>query len=157
MDITEICADLRNYFIPANKKDDMSFIHAGKFEISGNTITPLDFIAEGQYFRIVGSAINDGVYCNTADGLKELQNEVFDGAIWEMSVPRSFIALCKDISEWRKKYEATDSVNMSPYISESFAGYSGTKGSKNASGGTSVTWQNQFAKRLNAYRRLSVL
>lgn len=158
MDITEICMECRNFFAPASKKEDKSFIHVGTFTISGHTITPLDFIQTGQYFRIVGSAMNDGVYVNTVDGLKSLTDETFTGAIWEMSVPRAFLALCTDISAWRAKNETADSANMSPYMSESFAGYSYSKGSgAMVNGASTITWQRQFASRLNAWRRLNVL
>jgi hypothetical protein len=158
MDITEICAECRNYFAPVSKKADKSFIHTGEFTISGKTVTPLEFIQQGQYFRIVGSAMNDGVYCNTADGLKELTDETFTGSIWEMSVPRAFLAMCDDITAWRTKNEAADSVNMSPFTAESFAGYSYQKGGGISQGtGNAVTWQAQFSKRLNAWRRLNVL
>ena len=158
MDITDICMECRNFFAPATKKTDRSFIHAGEFTISGHSITPLDFILTGQYFRIVGSAMNDGVYVNTVDGLKSLTDETFTGAIWEMSVPRAFLALCTDISAWRAKNETADSANMSPYMSESFAGYSYSKGSgAMVNGASTITWQRQFSSRLNAWRRLNVL
>lgn len=157
MDITEICMECRNFFAPESKKTDRSYIHSGTFTISGNTVAPLDFIATGQYFRIVGSAMNDGVYCNTVDGLADLTDEEFTGAIWEMSVPRAFLTMCADITAWRTANEAVDSSNMSPYTSESFAGYSYSKGSAGgSSGGSAVTWQAQFAKRLNAWRRIYV-
>ena len=156
MDITEICAEVRNYFAPANKKADRSFIHAGTYTISSHSITPLDFIAEGQYFRIVGSAMNDGVYCNTTAGRAALTNETFDGYIWEMSVPRAFLALCTDIDAWRTANESAGSENMSPFSSESFGGYSYSKGGK-SNGGTACTWQAQFEKRLDAWRRLNIL
>lgn len=159
MDITEICMECRNFFAPESKKSDRSFIHSGDFTISGKSITPLDFISEGQYFRIVGSNMNDGVYCNTEDGLQELQDETFSGAIWEMSVPRAFLALCANIQTWRAANESADSANMSPYMSESYGGYSYQKGGNAASNGgaASVTWSAQFRQRLNAWRRLNVL
>jgi hypothetical protein len=158
MDITEICMECRNFFAPASKKDDKSFIHAGTFTISGHNITPLDFIQEGQYFRIVGSAMNDGVYCNDTESLEILTDETFDGAIWEMSVPRAFLTMCADIDAWRNANEAVDSSNMSPYTSESFAGYSYQKGGGVSQGtGNAVTWQAQFSRRLSAWRRLNVL
>lgn len=157
MDITDICMECRNFFAPASKKDDNSFIHAGTFTISGHNITPLDFIQQGQYFRIVGSSMNDGVYCNDAESLAILTDETFSGAIWEMSVPRSFLKLCEDINSWRIKNESADSSNMSPFNSESFAGYSYSKGAgSSANGGQSVSWQGQFAKRMNAWRRIYV-
>lgn len=156
MDIYEICLECRNFFAPANKKETRSFIHTGEFTISNKTIAPLDFIQSGQYFRIVGSAMNDGVYCNNVDGLKGLTDETFKGEIWEMSVPRAFLALCTDINAWRTSNEAADSVNMSPFTSESFAGYSYSKGGGSSQGNT-ITWQAQFSRRLSAWRRLNVL
>lgn len=157
MDITEVCMECRNFFAPANKKEDRFFIHAGTFTISGHNITPLDFIQQGQYFRIVGSAMNDGVYCNDSESLAILTDETFTGTIWEMSVPRAFLKLCEDIDAWRTKNESADSANMSPYMAESFAGYSYQKGAgASANGGAAISWQGQFAKRLNAWRRIYI-
>lgn len=159
MDITEICLECRNFFAPTSKKEDKSFIHKGTFTIAAKTVTPLDFIAVGQYFRIVGSAMNDGVYQNTVQGLADLTDEVFNGAIWEMSVPRAFLNLCEDITAWRTQNEAVGSANMSPFSGESFAGYSYQKGGygSTAHGGNAMTWQAQFYTRMNAWRRLSIL
>lgn len=158
MDITVYCQECRNYFAPATKKSDRSFIHTGQYTISGKTVTPLDFIQPWQYFRIVGSALNDGVYCNTVEGLKALTDEDFTGAIWEMSVPRSFLALCTEIDAWRAKNETADSAAMSPFTAESFAGYSYQKGGGGQNGGSSaVSWVSQYGYRLRAFRRLNVL
>lgn len=158
MDITEICLECRNFFAPTSKKEDKSFIHKGTFTIAAKTVTPLDFIAVGQYFRIVGSAMNDGVYQNTVQGLADLTDEVFNGAIWEMSVPRAFLALCTDINAWRTKNEAVGSANMSPFTSESFAGYSYQKGGGVSQGaGNAMTWQAQFSARLNAWKKVYIL
>ena len=158
MDITEICMECRNFFAPANKRDDRSFIHTGEFTIEDHTVTPLDFIAVGQYFRIVGSMMNDGVYQNTVEGLADLTAETFNGAIWEMSVPRAFLALCANINAWRTQNEAAGSANMSPFTSESFAGYSYQKGGGVSQGtGNAMTWQAQFSARLNAWRKVYIL
>lgn len=158
MNITEICMDLHNFFPPVSQKANQSYIHRGHFIISGSSIAPLDFIKPNQYFRIVGSDMNDAVWQNNAESLKDLIDEEFDGEIWEMAVPRAFFDLCKEISEWREKYESIDGVNMSPFTSESYTGvYSYTKSSTDSSGATSVTWKKQFANRLNAYRKLNVL
>lgn len=160
MNITEICAEIRNYFPPMNQRHDMSYIHRGKFTISGGSISPSDFIKPNQYFRIVGSTFNDGVYQNKPETIEKLVDEEFSGAVWAMAVPSSFIELCKEIDEWRIKNESADSVNMSPFTSESFGGYSYSKSSGRSSesseSGNSVTWKSQFSSRLNAYRRLSV-
>ena len=48
-----------------------------------------------------------------------------------------------------------DSAAMSPYMSESFGGYSYSKGASNtASGGSVVTWQDAFKTRLAPWRKI---
>ena len=139
--LNEVCAEIRNYFV----KD----IHNGTFEIVGGKITPLDFIQENQYFRIVGSVFNDGVYKNTAD--LELTNEVFCGSVWAMAVPPSVVALAEEI----KKYNESDEAKPSAYQSESFGGYSYSKATDE--NGAPIGWKKVFASRLRPFRRISVL
>lgn len=147
--LTEVCASIKNYFLNGDKAKI-----SGTFTITSGT-APLDSLLEGQYFCIRGSVLNDGVWKNVAADLANLRNEEFTGEIWSMSVPRDFEQLCDDIDAWRTANEAATSVNMSPYQSESFGGYTYSKGSS-TSGGTAVTWQSQFASRLNAYRRIAI-
>ena len=140
--LTEICAELRNYFEVPNGR------HFGKFEISGGSIAPLDFLQEGQYFRIVGSVFNDGVYQYPATSLTD---EVFEGAVWAMALPPSLIALTAEIEDWNKKYG--ELVN-SPYASESFGGYQYSKAFGAESSGGVVKWETVFRKQLNRYRKI---
>jgi len=142
--LTELCAECRNYFL-AHREED---IHSGQFEIASGSVN-VDFLRDGQYYRIVGSALNDGVH---QYGVDTLTDENFNGSVWAMSVPRSFVELAAEIEDW---VNANASVLASPYTSESFAGYSYSK-STGKSGG-SITWIDQFSTRLNAYRRISVL
>ena len=137
--LTELCAELRNYFEVPNGR------HFGKFTISGGSIAPLDFLQEGQYFRIVGSVFNDGVYQYPATSLTD---EVFEGAVWAMAVPPTLIALAAEI----KAYNESDAGNASPYTSESFGGYSYTKATD--ASGAPIGWQKAFASRLNKWRKL---
>lgn len=155
MSMTDICKETKNYWLKDYVNPDR-YIHTGEYTINGDTITDISFLKANQYFRIKGSDLNDGVYQNNAESLASLQDEVFDGAIWAMSVPPDFVALCDDIAAWRDKYEGVNSKNMSPFTSESISGvYSYTKSAGSASsGGNGVTWQGQFASRLNAYRRI---
>lgn len=139
--LTELCAELKNYFLRGDND-----IHAGVYEISGGSLPELPFLIDGQHFRIVGSVLNDGVYKYPAS---KLSDERFDGAIWAMAVPPAVIALSREIEEWCEKNG--DAIS-SPYTSESFGAYSYSKG---AAG--SISWQGQFADRLNKYRRLHVL
>ena len=138
--LTEICAEIRNYFEVPNGR------RFGTFTISGGSIAPLDFLQEGQYFRIVGSVFNDGVYQYPAS---DLTDEVFEGAVWAMAVPPTLIDLAAEI----KAYNDSDAGKASPFTSESFGGYSYTKAT-NADGSV-MDWQNAYGKRLNKWRRLS--
>lgn len=137
--LEKMCAECKNYFVKT--------IRFGTFKIEGGAIEPLDFLQEGQYFRIVGSVLNDGVYQYQTS---ELTDEVFDGAIWAMSVPPSFIALASEIEAWQSK-----DGKPSAYTSESFGGYSYTKAT-NAKGQV-ATWKEVFAPQLNQYRRANIL
>ena len=137
--LTEICAELRNYFEVPNGR------YFGKFEISGGSIAPLDFLQDGQYFRIIGSVFNDGVHQYSAS---DLTDEVFYGAVWAMSLPPDLIALSDEIEEYNK----SDAGKASPYTSESFGGYSYTKATD--ASGAPISWQKAFASRLNKWRKL---
>ena len=144
--IGQICAEVKNYFV----QPDVD-IHAGNYTIENGTISPIPFVQVGQYYRIIGSALNDGVYKRGTDD-KHLLDEEFFGTVWSMRVPKDFVALCNEISAWQT---ANAAALSGPYQSESFAGYSYSKGSS-ASGGA-WTWKDQFKNKLNAYRKLSVL
>lgn len=148
--LNEICLDLNNFFDKGLPKfnDD--------FTIESGKITDADFldaIKENQYFRIVGSVFNDGVYKYTDD--LELTDEAFHGSIWLMAIPAEFLSLVAEIEAWQTKNGSVDSAAMSPFQSESFGGYSYSKGAGSSSGaGSSITWQNAYKSRLNIYRRI---
>jgi hypothetical protein len=135
--LDEILAEIRNYFVVK--------VHSGDFEVIGGKLSPLDFLQNGQYFRIVGSVMNDGVYRYPYSGLTD---ETFSGEIWALAVPPTLIALAADIEEYEKKAKET----VSPYTSESFGGYSYTKATD--SNGSPLTWEKVFAKRLNKWRKI---
>lgn len=136
--LSELCHEINNYF-PKKKL-------FGTYTIEDGTLI-IPELQDGQYFRIVGSIFNDGVYEYPAT---ELKDETFEGAIWAMAIPEDVIALSEKIDQWKAKYENEDA--MSPYQSESFGGYSYTKAS-GSSGGT-ATWKDAFASQLNNYRRI---
>ena len=146
--LTELCQELKNWF----ERE----IHFGTFTIEGGQLADSSFLQDGQYFRIVGSVFNDGVHQKPAD---DLQDESFEGAIWAMAVPPTVIALSEEIDEWRDKYDGVDSVNMGPYSSESFGGYSYSRSSGNSSGygnkgNGAPTWQSMFVNELNRWRKI---
>ena len=133
--IDEICASLHNYFA-------MDIV-PGEYTVNDGEIT-LPFLAAGQFFRVVGSVFCDGVYrC----GDKLPADETFDGAIWAMAIPPALEAIAAEIEEWKAK---NADVLASPYQSESFGGYSYSKGT----GSNSASWQGAFASRLNRWRKI---
>lgn len=151
--LTEICQYLRNWF---DRKPDGTTHpkYYGEFTIEDGALVT-DQLADGQYFRIIGSLFNDGVHQYSDDD--RLVDETFTGSVWSMSVSPSFLELAADIAQWQATYGGADSAAMSPYQSESFGGYSYSKGgsterANNNGGGT--TWHTAFADRLNVWRKI---
>lgn len=147
--LSEICKELRNWF---NYNQDKWI---GSISIaSGELVGFDDKLQEGQYFRVVGSVFNDGVYTYPHEFDKD---EVFDGAVWAMAVPKDVIALADEVKEWQDKYGGVDSANMSPFQSESFGGYSYSKGSgssDSSEGGSGNTWKSVFSDKLSRWRKI---
>jgi len=145
MTITDFCEELHNWF-------DVDRIF-GTFTISnGEIIVPNGYLRNNQYLRIVGSVFNDGVHQYP---VSDLTDETFEGAIWAMAVPPAAIALFERIKDWDSKYSQSEAAN-SPFQSESFGGYSYSKGYNSSANGsdTTVSWQKQFKSRLNRWRKL---
>lgn len=140
--IDEICAECKNYF---STPQDRYF---GTFKIENGALSPTGFAKPGQYYRIVGSAFNDGVYQELSSSLID---EEFDGAVWVMKIPPAFMTLVEEI----KAYSENDFAKLSPYISESFGGYSYTKATN--SKGVVTNWKDVFASKLNRWRRISTV
>lgn len=145
--LTELCQELKNWFVHD--------LRTGTFTISGGALTA-DFLAPNQYYRIVGSIFNDGVHQYGQEAQGELTDETFDGAVWALAIPKEVVDLAADIAAWRAAYEATDSAAMSPFNSESFGGYSYSKGASGASGGAGggANWKAAFKSRLNIWRKI---
>lgn len=152
MMLSQICQELRNWFDRNQPKwhGEITLHEDGSIDYEGGSPITLQ---DGQFFRVVGSVFNDGVYRYPAYNLYE---ETFTGSIWAMAVPPAVIALCEEIEDWQKRYGGVDSVLMSPYQSESFGGYSYSKSGGGAGDGRSSagTWKGAFATRLNAWRKI---
>ena len=120
------------------------------FTVSSGSLN-VDFLQNGQYFRIVGSVFNDGVHQYPASNLVD---EVFSGEIWAMAVPPAVIAVSKEIGDWVEKY---GDVMNGPFQSESFGGYSYTKKSSGGSNDSNDAsdWRSVFRSRLNNWRKIS--
>ena len=158
--LTELCEYLRNWFVEDQDK------HIGTITITGGEITARDDLymmigdkqiepANGQYIRVIGSIFNDGVH-QYPD--YEMQDETFKGAVWLLRIPPAILDLADDIAAWKAKYMTLNSQYMSPYNSESFAGYSYSKsgaGANAAANGSGLDgWQAVFADRLGPWRKI---
>ena len=166
--LTELCQELRNWFdrnryygtftLGAADQDAIVGIAVVGIAVAGSRrVTSKEFQAEilqnKQYYRIIGSVFNDGVHRYDTD---DLEPETFTGSVWALAIPKVVIKLAEDIAAWRTKYEAADSTAMSPYMSESFGGYSYSKGSAISGTGTggAASWRTTFASRMNTWRKL---
>lgn len=144
--LTELCLYLRNWFDWNQPK------YFGTFVVEDGKLKDNGILVTGQYYRIVGSKFNDGVYKHSSETLID---ETFDGAVWLMAVPKDVETLATEIAMWQSKYGGADSVNMSPFQSENFAPYSYTKAQVGSNSASSVpTWQSVFADRLRRYKKI---
>lgn len=134
--LSQILRHINNYFV--------SKIIKGDYKIAGGTIAIPNALA-GQYVRIVGSVLNDGVYLYPLTGLTD---EEFSGEVWILEIPKDFLDVVKEITD----FQASDMSKASPYTSESFGGYSYSKGTNAA--GVAAGWQEVFRSKLNDYRKM---
>lgn len=148
--LTEICQYLKNWF---NRKPDGGYYPKweGTFTITNGVITGIE-LADGQYYRILGSFNNDGVHAYN----DELTDETFTGSVWSMGVPPAVVQLAEDITAWQEQYGGVKSEAMSPFQSETFGGYGYSKSGGGTGDGTSLagTWQGAFAARLAPWRKV---
>lgn len=140
--LEEILRYLKNWFVVPDG------IHFDEYTVADGSIE-LPFLQSGQYFRIVGSVFNDGVY-EYGDDVDDLVAETFEGAVWALAIPPALISLAAEIEAWQTKNG--DAV-AGPYTSESFGGYSYTKATDTETGGA-ITWQTAFRPRLAKWRKI---
>ena len=124
---------LNNWF-DVGRYDDTYTIEDGKLT--------LPFLGNGQYFRIVGSLFNDGVYQYPA----ELTDETFDGSVWALAIPKALLSTVDEITAWQAK-----NGDSGPYTSESFGGYSYSKATN--SKGLAVGWRDVFSAQLAPWKK----
>jgi hypothetical protein len=143
--LEEILGYIHNFFIKE--------VYGGKFNIHDGNVD-VDFLQNNQYFRIVGSVFNDGVYKYPET---HLISEEFEGEVWALAIPPALLKVVDEIAAWVAKYGGVDSQVMSPYNSESFGGYSYTKSAGYQSDGGSNShpiWWSAFGPKLNQWRKI---
>ena len=113
-------------------------------------------LLDGQWYRIRGSVLNDGLHQHPA---ADLTDETFDGSLDTLVIPKPLLRVVEEIQDYiERNASALEKAQSSPYQSESFGGYSyslrGDLTSNSSSGGLSG-WQTAFASRLNPFRKIS--
>lgn len=104
-------------------------------------------LAEGQYYRIVGSTFNDGLH---KEGDTDLTDEEFNGKVYLLAVPSTFLDLCEEIEKW---VELNSKTILGPFKYESFGGYTYTIAEDKD--GNPITWQSVFRMRLKRWRKIA--
>lgn len=145
MTITDFCEELHNFF------EQEKYIEPVTIE-NGALLGFSDRLQQDQYFRVVGSLFNDGVYKYPTT---DLTDETFDGAIWAMTVPPAALALLEKMQEWDSLY-GNNADNYTPYASETMHHYSRSFAIHTNSKGELVrpTWQAVFRTELNRWRKI---
>lgn len=144
--LTEICQYLHNYFEYEK--------HFGLISIIGDVVfcdgeeIEMD---EGQYFALFREKFAIGVY-QYGD---ELTDKTFTGSVWLMDIPDAILKANKWAEQWMEKNGGVDSAANSPFQSESFGGYSYSKGNNsNGKAGVGIFDQASFVGMLAPYRKL---
>lgn len=126
------------------------FFHAesGELSVEGGSLLGADgWLADGQWFRILGSAFNDGLHRHPAN---DLVDEEFCGCAYALHVPPAVVELSERAAAWE---EANGEASRGVYASESFGGYSySLKGGSSREGGP-AGWRTAFADELRGWRK----
>lgn len=134
--LEQILAYLHNDFAMQALPEQVWTIADGTMEVPG--------ALSGQYVRIIGSVLNDGVYQYPLTGLTD---ETFTGAVRLLVIPRTVLALVDEIEAWTEKNQPT------AFTSESFGGYSYSKATN--ADGVAASWQDVFRARMAPYRKMA--
>lgn len=147
--LKRVCDYIHNYFAISS--------HPGTYQISNGQIE-LESIAEGQRFRIRGSALNDGIYTyhsdrytnDDDDDVALLSDETFTGNVEYLAIDPDLMVAVRQIKAWEEKNRA---VLDSPCTSESFEGHYSYSKAAGKNGGL-ITWHDAFSASLNPWRKI---
>ena len=139
----EILNYINNYFAISKEENT--------FNINNNAITVRGNYLQGQYIKLEGSVLNDGIYKveTLADNTITITgaiNEEFKGTIYGLAIPKEIIGLSKKFEEQKEK------IVNSIYDSESFGEYSYTLAKTEK--GTLYTAIDTVKNDLRKYRKL---
>ena len=130
--LTAICQYLRNWF---DRKSDGTRLPSWTEEITisnGELVGFSDRLLPGQYFRILDSVLNNGVW---QYGSSYLKDETFTGTVQSMAVPDAVVEAAIALEKFRAKY---GEVIDSPFASENYFGYSWSKAGGGGAGSSAA-------------------
>ena len=134
--LEQILAHLHNDFVRQTLPEQEWTIADGTMEIPD--------ALPGQYVRIIGSILNDGVYQYPLTGLID---ETFTGTVRLLKIEKAVLEMVPEIEAWCKKNQPT------AYTSESFGGYSYSRATN--ANGVAAGWQDVFEAQLAPYRKMA--
>lgn len=134
---------INNYYAKT-KELGIITIKDNKIELKGTYIP-------NQYILVRGSILNDGLYkINTLEdkmiAVTGAINEVFEGVIYALAIPKEIIEMQTELKELESKYEP------SVYQSESFGNYSYSLATNKQ--GETMSPFDYLVPRLIAYRKI---
>ncbi len=149
----DICLELHNFW-DVSRHFDTFTISDGEIDLS--ELVAKNEIKPGQYYRVVGSIFNDGIYQFGVDDLR--QDETFYGGVWLLAIPHDIVLLVEKINAWKDAHSDDLAKLDGPYQSESFNGYSYSLRSALADGsvGADDAWKKQFRSALNQWRKIKI-
>lgn len=133
--LEQVLSYLNNFFVSKTLPEQ-------EYTITGGSVEIPDAL-NGQYIRIVGSVMNDGVYQYPLTGLTD---ETFTGTVQLLAIKKAVLEMVPEIEAWCEKNQPT------AYTSESFATYSYSKATN--ANGLAAGWQDVFRAQLAPYRKM---
>jgi len=141
--LESLMKECNNYFYRWKETNTFT-IENGTIEVEGTYLV-------GQYIKLTGSIMNDGVYkaetvVDNTITILGLINEVFYGIIYGLAIPKEFISLSDRVEEYNIKNV------ISNKSSEGFNNYS--VGYATNGNGKPMQWQDIFKADIDTYRQI---
>lgn len=127
------------------------FHHVERGELSvegGSLLGAGGWLKPGQWFRIEGSAFNDGLHRHPAT---DLADEAFEGAAYALHVPPAVVELSERVAEWE---EANGEASRGVYVSQSVPTASVTMRDGMAASDGRSGWETVFSGEMRRFRKV---
>lgn len=153
--LEQLLTYLHNWF---RVQDAVDGKHPGTYTVENDSIV-LPFLQDGQYFRIIGSIFNDGLYVYGSETIADedrnevqLHDETFNGSVWALyTMPKDVFQGAKDLQTiYDKTVELVGNVSIDGFTSESFAGVYSYSKDMAAQIATLKAQRNEILTRLKA-------